>query len=55
MSSRDPSEIWDESVEEGERRLGRSVPGLLATGVVGGLDVMLGVMGLIVVSAPSRP
>ena len=50
MSSRDPDEIWQESVEEGERRVGRSVSGLVATGLVGGLDVMLGILGLTVVT-----
>jgi hypothetical protein len=46
MTGRAPGEIWDESAEEGERRLSRSVGGLLATGVVGGLDVMLGILAL---------
>jgi formate/nitrite transporter FocA (FNT family) len=50
VSSRDPEEIWRESVEEGERRVARSASGLFATGFVGGLDVMLGVVGLTVVS-----
>jgi formate-nitrite transporter family protein len=50
VSSRDPEEIWQESVEEGERRVARSVSGLAATGFVGGLDVMLGIVGLTVVS-----
>ena len=50
MSSRDPSEIWEEAVEEGDRRLSRSASGLFATGAVGGLDIMLGVMGLVVVT-----
>ena len=50
MSGRDPDEIWEESVEEGERRLARAPVGLAATGAVGGVDVMLGVMALTVVS-----
>jgi formate-nitrite transporter family protein len=50
VSGRDPDEIWNESVEEGERRLRRRAGGTLATGVVGGVDVMLGVMALTVVS-----
>jgi formate/nitrite transporter FocA (FNT family) len=50
MSGRDPNEIWNASVEEGERRLARRPVGLAATGVVGGVDVMLGVMALSVVS-----
>lgn len=50
MSGRNPDEIWDESVEEGERRLSRGTVALGATGLVGGVDVMLGVMALTVVS-----
>lgn len=50
MSGRNPDEIWDESVEEGERRLSRGTVALGATGLVGGVDVMLGVMSLTVVS-----
>src|SRR3712207_4298671 len=50
MSKRDPAGIWEESVEEGERRPGRSASGLLATGIVGGLDIMLGIVGLTVVT-----
>jgi formate/nitrite transporter FocA (FNT family) len=50
MPGRDPDEIWSDSVEEGERRLQRRPLGLAATGVVGGIDVMLGVMALTVVS-----
>jgi formate/nitrite transporter FocA (FNT family) len=45
-----PDEIWSESVEEGERRLGRRPLGLAATGVVGGIDVMLGITAMTVVS-----
>jgi formate/nitrite transporter FocA (FNT family) len=50
VSGRNPDEIWDESVEEGERRLSRGTVALVATGLVGGVDVMLGVMALAVVS-----
>ena len=50
MSGRNPDEIWDESVEEGERRLSRGTVALGATGLVGGVDVMVGVMALTVVS-----
>ena len=48
MSVRDPGEIWEQSEQEGERRLSRSITGLLATGLVGGLDVMLGIVALVV-------
>lgn len=50
MSGRNPDEIWDESVEEGERRLSRGTVALMATGSVGGVDMMIGVMALTVVS-----
>jgi formate/nitrite transporter FocA (FNT family) len=50
MSGRNPDEIWDHSVDEGRRRLDRKIVGLLATGSVGGVDVMLGIMALTVVS-----
>ena len=50
MSGRNPDEIWDESVEEGERRLDRGTAGLVASGLVGGVDVMLGVLALTVIS-----
>jgi formate-nitrite transporter family protein len=46
MSGREPSEIWDRSIEEGERRLARTPTGLLATGLVGGFDVMLGILAM---------
>ena len=50
MSGRNPSEIWDETVDEGERRLRRGAAGLLSTGVFGGVDVMLAVLALTVVT-----
>jgi formate/nitrite transporter FocA (FNT family) len=50
MTVRDPGEIWEESAAEGERRLSRSAAGLLATGLVGGLDVMVGILALTVTS-----
>jgi formate/nitrite transporter FocA (FNT family) len=50
MPGRDPDQIWSESVDEGQRRLARRPLGLAATGLVGGIDVMLGVMALAVVS-----
>jgi len=37
------------SVEEGEVRLGRSWPDLLATGFLGGIDIGIGVLALLVV------
>src|SRR5690242_4687737 len=37
------------SVDEGERRLARSWPSLLATGIVGGIDVGVGLLAMLVV------
>lgn len=45
-----PREIWESTLEEGERRLKRAPGGLAATGLVGGLDVMLGLVAVVVVS-----
>ena len=50
MAGRDPDEIWQTSVEEGERRLKRGPVGMFATGFIGGADVMLGVLALTIVS-----
>lgn len=50
MSGRSPDEIWDQSVQEGSRRLERGTVGMAATGVIGGVDVMIGIMALTVVS-----
>ena len=48
MPARPPHEIWEESLDEGERRLGRRVPGLAATGFAGGADVLFGIVVLFV-------
>ena len=40
---------FQRSVEEGERRLGRSWPALFATGAVGGIDIGVGILGLLLV------
>jgi formate/nitrite transporter FocA (FNT family) len=45
------TEAFDRSVEEGTSRLERPLPGLLATGVVGGLDVSVGVFAMYLVKA----
>lgn len=37
-----PRDIWDQGFEEGERRMKRRLPGLAATAMLGGFDVMLG-------------
>lgn len=43
-------EVWEETVDEGERRVDRSASALLATGFVGGVDVMLGILAMVVLS-----
>ena len=50
MSGRNPDEIWNEGVDEGSRRLTRGAVGLVSTGVVGGVDIMLGIVALTVTS-----
>src|SRR5438552_622362 len=45
----DLSDAFHRSVEEGEHRLERTWPGLLATGAVGGLDVSIGIFAMFVV------
>ncbi|CAN5460265.1 hypothetical protein BH10ACT11_BH10ACT11_02360 [soil metagenome] len=45
-----PREIWEQTVDEGERRLQRDPKGLAATVLVGGLDVMLGLTAVTVVT-----
>lgn len=42
-------QTYDRLVEEGKQRLGRSWPGLLSTGFLGGLDVGVGVLALLLV------
>jgi formate/nitrite transporter FocA (FNT family) len=50
MSGRDPAEIWESSLDEGERRLERHWTGLAATGFAGGIDVFFSVLVLAIVS-----
>lgn len=50
MSGRSPDQIWEEGVDEGERRLKRSRVGLAATGFAGGAEVALGILAVVVVS-----
>lgn len=40
---------FDRLVDEGQQRLGRSWPGLIATGLLGGLDIGVGVLALLLV------
>ncbi len=48
MSGRAPDEIWEDSLDEGERRLARKPVALAATGFAGGLDVSFGLLAVIV-------
>lgn len=45
------SSAFERTVSEGHRRLTRTWPGLLATGAVGGVDVSMGLMGLLIVKS----
>lgn len=47
----DSERTFDRLVDEGEQRLGRSWPGLLSTGFLGGLDVGVGVLALLIVES----
>jgi formate/nitrite transporter FocA (FNT family) len=49
IAQEEPERTFDRLVEEGEQRLGRSWPGLLATGLMGGLDIGAGVLALLLV------
>ena len=49
VQQRDEEETFDRLVREGEQRLGRSILGQLATGLLGGLDVGSGVLALLLV------
>ncbi|HVW34870.1 MAG TPA: formate/nitrite transporter family protein [Acidimicrobiia bacterium] len=46
---RELTETFERTVAEGEHRLTRTWPGLLATGMVGGMDVGVGVLALLLV------
>ena len=45
----DTEQTIDRLIDEGEQRLGRSTLGLVATGILGGLDVGVGVLALLIV------
>ena len=45
-----PRDIWDESFEEGERRMKRRMLGQASTGLLGGFDVMMGLLVVIVLT-----
>ena len=45
-----PRDIWDEAFDEGERRMNRRVLGQASTGLLGGFDVMMGLLVVIVLT-----
>jgi len=45
---REPHEIWQDSLEDGQRRLARPAAVLAATGLLGGFHVTLGLLALVV-------
>jgi formate/nitrite transporter FocA (FNT family) len=49
VAQENPEKTFDRLVDEGEQRLGRSALGLVATGLLGGLDVGIGVLALLLV------
>jgi formate/nitrite transporter FocA (FNT family) len=51
MSGRAPAEIWEDALDEGERRLSRGPSGLAATGFAGGVDVFFSVVALAITTA----
>jgi len=48
MIGREPREIWQDSLEDGQRRLARPAAVLAATGLLGGFHVTLGLLVLVV-------
>lgn len=49
VPQQDTEDTFDRLLDEGEQRLGRSWLGLLATGFLGGVDVSVGVLALLLV------
>ncbi len=49
VAQQDSERTFDRLLDEGQQRLGRSWPGLLATGLLGGLDIGVGVLALLLV------
>lgn len=49
VEQQDTERTFDRLVDEGQQRLGRSWSGLVATGLLGGLDVGVGVLALLLV------
>ncbi len=55
MSGRSPQDIWQDGIDEGERRLTRSASGLAATGFAGGLEIFVGIVAMVVTTAAFTP
>jgi formate/nitrite transporter FocA (FNT family) len=51
---REPQEIWEDGIEEGERRLERLPAGLAATGFAGGIDVLVGIVAVAVTASAAH-
>lgn len=49
VAQEDTERTFDRLVDEGEQRLGRSWSGLVSTGLLGGLDIGVGVLALLLV------
>lgn len=49
IAQEDTEQTFDRLLQEGEQPLGRALPGLVATGLLGGLDIGLGVLALLLV------
>jgi formate-nitrite transporter family protein len=54
VSGRDPDQVWEEGLEEGERRLHRGGVALAATAFAGGVDVFFSILVLAVVAGGLR-
>jgi len=48
LIGREPSEIWQDSLQDGRRRLGRSAKVLATTGLLGGFHIAFGLIALVV-------
>lgn len=46
-----PERAFRRTVEDGRRRIGRPLPAMFATGIVGGMDIGTGILGLLLVEA----
>src|SRR4051794_8567579 len=55
MSGRPPEEIWQDGIDEGERRLDRTTMGLAATGFAGGGEILFGIVAMVVTTAGLTP